>query len=211
MDEDEAWAFADDGDMWGAPAFGALPRTCVTCKETGRDAAQGTDTLSAVDDDGLVDECVFEVGDGLIGDEFGDEDDERYARLRACMDRITAPGLTGRELGAIGEMTAQAWLESRHMRVIAANWRTRYGELDIIALTPHRTILFVEVKTRRTKRFGAPEEAVHPGKQANLRRAAVQWLNACGKTVPHIGIRFDVMAVQVHCDEVHMHHIPEAF
>ena len=122
MDEDEAWAFADDGDMWGAPAFGALPRTCVTCKETGRDAAQGTDTLSAVDDDGLVDECVFEVGDGLIGDEFGDEDDERYARLRACMDRITAPGLTGRELGAIGEMTAQAWLESPIGR---ASWRAR--------------------------------------------------------------------------------------
>lgn len=71
--------------------------------------------------------------------------------------------------------------------------------------------MFVEVKTRRTTRYGLPQEAVHPAKQMNLRRAATQWLTQQTPKVPHIGIRFDVMAVQVHCDEVHMHHIPEAF
>ena len=85
------------------------------------------------------------------------------------------------------------------------------GEIDIIALTPHRTIVFVEVQPRRPTRYGLPQEAVHPAKQMNLRRAATQWLTQQTPKVPHIGIRFDVMAVQVHCDEVHMHHIPEAF
>ncbi|RYQ00166.1 endonuclease [Bifidobacterium pseudolongum subsp. globosum] len=125
--------------------------------------------------------------------------------------RLTDPALPARALGRYGEAATCQWLRERSWHILDVNWRTRYGEIDIIALTPHRTIVFVEVKTRRTTRYGLPQEAVHPAKQMNLRRAATQWLTQQTPKVPHIGIRFDVMAVQVHCDEVHMHHIPEAF
>ena len=109
--------------------------------------------------------------------------------------RLTDPALPARALGRYGEAATCQWLRERSWHILDVNWRTRYGEIDIIALTPHRTIV----------------EAVHPAKQMNLRRAATQWLTQQTPKVPHIGIRFDVMAVQVHCDEVHMHHIPEAF
>lgn len=198
---DETWTvFEHDEDIWDAPAFGAVPGavTATACADGCGDAETDAGIGFGADGD-------------LIGDEFGDEDDEPHARLRACLERLAAPGLSGRELGAAGEAAAQAWLECRRIRVIGANWRTRYGEIDVIAVTPNRTILFVEVKTRRTRRFGTPEEAVHPAKQANLRRAAAQWLGARGAKVPHVGVRFDVLALSVSGGDVDVRHIPGAF
>ncbi|PAU66807.1 endonuclease [Bifidobacterium italicum] len=203
---DGTWTvFEHDEDVWDAPAFGAVPRAGATTATTRGDG----------DDPGETGEMGAPMGfaaDGdLIGDEFGDEDDEPHARLRACMERLVMPGLSGRELGVAGERVAQAWLECRRIRVIDANWRTRYGEIDVIAVTPNRTVLFVEVKTRRARRFGSPEEAVHPAKQTNLRRAAAQWLAGRGAKVPHVGIRFDVLALSVSGGGVDVRHIPGAF
>ncbi|PLS28060.1 endonuclease [Bifidobacterium anseris] len=202
--ESDAWTvFEHDEDIWDAPAFGAAPATTPMTKTARGEAANfGTgDDLSSDD---------FLGGD-LIGDEFADGDDEAAARLHACLARLAMPGMSARELGATGEETARAWLECRGVRVIGMNYRTRYGEIDVIAVTPNRTILFVEVKTRRTRRFGAPEEAVHPAKQVNLRRAAGQWLATRGAKVPHVAIRFDVIALSVSGDDVDVRHIPGAF
>lgn len=95
--------------------------------------------------------------------------------------------------------------------VLARNWHCRYGELDIIALSPERRIIFVEVKTRRGVRFGTPQEAVTPSKQTNLRRAALQWLERNGHLLRHNGMRFDVVTVSVHDGQVAVHRIPGAF
>ena len=56
------------------------------------------------------------------------------------------------------------------------NWRCRGGELDLI-VAREAEIRFVEVKTRKTERYGAPEEAVTPRKLAHLRVAAEQWIS----------------------------------
>ncbi|RSX49568.1 YraN family protein [Bifidobacterium castoris] len=198
---DETWTvFEHDEDIWDAPAFGAAPRAGTATAQGGAATAGEEDVGTGFGSDG-----------DLIGDEFGDEDDEAHTRLRACMERLAAPGLSAHELGAAGEAAAQAWLACRRIRVIGANWRTRYGEIDVIAVTQNRTVLFIEVKTRRTRRFGAPEEAVHPAKQANLRRAAAQWLGARGARVPHVAVRFDVIALSVSGDGVDVRHIPGAF
>jgi len=114
------------------------------------------------------------------------------------------------KLGKWGEETVCQYLVKEGYAIVERNWRMEHLEIDIIA-EKEGWIVFVEVKTRRTTRYGLPQEAVHPAKQMNLRRAATQWLAQQTPKVPHIGIRFDVMAVQVHGDEVHMHHIPEAF
>ncbi|MBW3080112.1 YraN family protein [Bifidobacterium sp. 79T10] len=131
--------------------------------------------------------------------------------LDAAAGPFADGALPARALGAAGEDYAAAWLRSRGWTVIDRNWRSRYGEIDIVALAPERRIVFVEVKTRRTMRHGTPQEAVTPTKQANLRRAGVQWLLAPEHRVAHVGVRFDVVAVTVHDGRPCIHHIPGAF
>lgn len=119
--------------------------------------------------------------------------------------------MSPRALGEAGEEHAAAWLHDAGWLVLARNFRSRYGELDIVALDPERVIVFVEVKTRRTMRLGTPQEAVTHAKRTNLRRAGVQWLLDAGRTVAHRGVRFDVVTVTVHDGAPVIHHIKGAF
>ena len=116
--------------------------------------------------------------------------------------QIRASSINSRELGRLGEDYACQWLRQRNWRILARNWRSRFGELDIIALDPEATLVFVEVKTRRTGRFGSPEQAVGPRKQTHLRRAAVQWLISHDRDpgARHRGTRFDVISLSVKSD-----------
>ena len=75
-----------------------------------------------------------------------------------------------RAFGQAGEDRAAAWYRARGYAVLARNWRCREGELDLV-VRRGRTLVFVEVKTRRTDRFGIPAEAVTPTKQRRLRDA----------------------------------------
>ncbi|MBT1172074.1 YraN family protein [Bifidobacterium sp. MA2] len=109
--------------------------------------------------------------------------------------RMADPTLPPRTLGALGEDYAAAWLAERGWQVLERNWRSRYGELDIVALAPDRRLVFVEVKTRRTMRNGLPQESVTAAKRTSLRRAGVQWLLGPGRGIAHAGVRFDVLAV----------------
>ncbi len=77
--------------------------------------------------------------------------------------------------------------------MLARNWRVREGELDVIARSG-ATIVFCEVKTRRSRAFGIPAEAVTPSKQARIRRLALQWLSANDQRADVL--RFDVAGVQ---------------
>src|ERR1044071_8106374 len=73
--------------------------------------------------------------------------------------------LTRAEIGALGEDLAVEHLRSLGLTVLARNWRCRYGELDVIAADDAaRVVVFVEVKTRTTDRFGGVEYAVTPDK-----------------------------------------------
>lgn len=118
--------------------------------------------------------------------------------------------LTPAQLGRLGEDIASLWMQACNCTILGRNWHSRYGELDLIALDPDGEIVFVEVKTRRSTRFGLPQEAVTPHKQANLRRAAAQWLME--HHTPHRGIRFDVISILAPLDQApSIHHIREAF
>ena len=77
--------------------------------------------------------------------------------------------------GAWGERAARLYLEGRGWRTVTTNFRTRFGELDIIAENA-QYLIFAEVKTRKNARFGAAREAVTPAKQAKLIAAAEEWL-----------------------------------
>jgi len=98
-----------------------------------------------------------------------------------------------RRLGIRGESLAAAWYEARGYRVVVRNWRSGRGELDLV-LRRGQTLVFCEVKTRRTLAFGSPALAVGRDKQEQLRSLAVRFLAA----LPQRGVRrlrFDVACV----------------
>ncbi len=104
-------------------------------------------------------------------------------------------------LGARGEVVAEEWYRSRGYEVVARNWRSNLGELDLVVRLG-RQLVFCEVKTRSSSVFGTPFEAVSWSKQARLRRLAASWLEqrasvdrAQREFRPTYAIRFDVAGV----------------
>ncbi|TMM32632.1 MAG: YraN family protein [Actinobacteria bacterium] len=95
-------------------------------------------------------------------------------------------------VGAYGERVAVRYLIDQGMVLLDRNWRCRAGELDAV-LRDGDTVVFAEVKTRRSGRFGPPAEAVVPAKVRRLRRLAALWL-AQSRVRPR-EVRFDVVSV----------------
>jgi putative endonuclease len=117
-------------------------------------------------------------------------------------------------LGRSGELLARAHLVARGYRVVASSWRAgRLGEIDLI-VRRGRVLAFVEVKTRRSDRFGRPEEAVDRRKQRRLARLAEAFRASLPRDSPlrRLECRLDVVAV-VRISPVRwkIRHLPGAF
>jgi len=95
-------------------------------------------------------------------------------------------------LGEQGERQAARYLRRHGHRILANRHRYRYGEIDIIAVED-QTIVFVEVKTRRSEQKGRPGEAVNLTRQQRLTRAALAFLKSHG--LLEYPSRFDVVEV----------------
>lgn len=91
-----------------------------------------------------------------------------------------------------GESGAVKLLEDKGLKIIERNYRTRAGEIDIVAKDGD-TYVFVEVKARAGAEFGHPGEAVTPSKMYKIAGAAKQWLAEHG--VRSRPCRFDVVTV----------------
>ena len=117
------------------------------------------------------------------------------------------------QLGAAGERLAAEHLERLGFRIVERNFRTRWGELDIVAFDG-RTLAFCEVKTRRIGgRAGAPLEAVGPGKRAQVRKMAGRWL-VDRRERPYADVlRFDAIGVSFDASGrlVSLEHVEGAF
>jgi putative endonuclease len=95
-------------------------------------------------------------------------------------------------LGQTGEQIACEHLNRLGYEIVERNYRTRWGELDVVAFRG-RTLVFCEVKARRVG--GAPLDAVHERKQRRVRKMASQWLHERTDR-PHADeLRFDAIAV----------------
>jgi putative endonuclease len=97
-----------------------------------------------------------------------------------------------RARGISGEDVAAAWYRSQGYEVVARNWRCRQGELDLV-LRQGATVVFCEVKSRSTARFGTPAEAVTHDKRQRIRHLAARWIE--DSSFRPAQIRFDVAAV----------------
>lgn len=93
--------------------------------------------------------------------------------------------------GAWGERIARAYLERKGFRTVETNFRTRFGEIDIIAAC-EEYIVFVEVKTRKNARFAAAREFVTMAKQRRITATAELWLQ---RHPSGLQPRFDVIEV----------------
>jgi putative endonuclease len=98
-----------------------------------------------------------------------------------------------RVLGRYGERLAARYLLDRGLAVVDRNWRCRHGEIDIVARDGD-CLVFCEVKTRRSQRFGTPVEAVDRRKAARLRRLAAAWLQAHDEHADRV--RIDVIGIE---------------
>lgn len=118
-------------------------------------------------------------------------------------------GSGNRSVGARGEEIAVAYLKGKKYVILERNFRCKGGEVDIVA-RDGRTIVFVEVKSRRSESYGPPQLSVTPFKQRQISKAALTWL---AKNRQHdASARFDVIAILLLCHQVPaIDHIPNAF
>ena len=110
-------------------------------------------------------------------------------------------------LGPWGEAAAAAYLRKKGFRIEAMNYRTRLGEIDIIA-ADRRYLIFCEVKLRKSADFAAAREFVDSRKQQRLRSAAELYLAANELDVP---VRFDVAEVYDEGGSLRISYIENAF
>lgn len=100
--------------------------------------------------------------------------------------------------GEIGEDAAVAFLVSKKYKILDRNFKIRYGELDIIAIHKN-TLVFVEVKTRRSGFFGSPLEAITFWKLRSIRKAALYY-KMVNKHLPE-QLRMDAISVLLRFDD----------
>ncbi|GAB4559174.1 MAG: YraN family protein [Anaerolineae bacterium] len=96
-------------------------------------------------------------------------------------------------LGRRGEDVAAELLEGRGMEVVARNWRCAYGEIDLVARDGD-ALVFVEVRTRRSRRLGTPEESITAAKRDRLIELSLAYVAEHGWEGPW---RIDVVAIEM--------------
>lgn len=111
--------------------------------------------------------------------------------------------------GALGEAIARRHLREAGYEIVAAGYRYKRVELDLIARKPDGCLVFVEVKTRRGLGYGHPSAAVTPAKERRMARAASAYM----REVDHQWeVRFDIISVLLDRDDRYtLEHAEDAF
>ena len=98
------------------------------------------------------------------------------------------------EIGRIGEKEAKKYIVERKYSILQSNYRTKFGEIDIIARDlSSKEIVFIEIKTRTTTTYGQPAEAVDKRKLIHISRTAQMYLYK--NRITNQNIRFDIIEV----------------
>jgi len=111
-------------------------------------------------------------------------------------------------LGMRGEEIARDYLKKQKFRLMESNFRCRCGEIDIIA-RDSSTLVFIEVKTRRTATYGPPQLSITPFKQRQISKAALAYL--AQNRLESVDARFDVIGILLSDGPPVVEHIRNAF
>jgi putative endonuclease len=136
-----------------------------------------------------------------------------FGSLRRWLAEWTASrrpsrGAPRHSFGRRSERLAERHLKSRGYRIVARNFRAAGAEIDLVALDGD-TLVFVEVKARRSTAAGTPAEAVDERKQRRLRRAASVF--AARRRADGRPMRFDVVAIRGEGRGRTLEHLRNAF
>lgn len=112
-----------------------------------------------------------------------------------------------KDLGKKGEDLAVALCKGKGFNIIEQNFRTPFGEIDIIA-KDRNIFVFVEVKTRTGDAYGAPFEAVTRHKREKITKVAMSYMKRFKKEVP---ARFDVISISMKNGNPQLEYIQDAF
>ncbi len=105
-------------------------------------------------------------------------------------------GFAPSEIGKFGERLAHAHLEAKGYRIIASNYRCRWGEVDLVAMDG-ATLVFVEVRTRRGDALVTPEESVTSEKTQRLALTAQDFMEHQAWASDDIHWRIDLVAIRL--------------
>lgn len=108
--------------------------------------------------------------------------------------------------GKNGEEIAVKYLKSKRFKILDRNFRTKFGEIDIIA-QDKKEIVFVEVKTRTSTKYGLPCEAVTKTKIEHIKKSAMFYLYS--KKLENVRTRIDVIEVYTYGDKNLVHHLKQ--
>ncbi len=100
-------------------------------------------------------------------------------------------------LGAIGEQEAARYLQERNFQILHTNFRTKIGELDIVA-QKNETLVLIEVKSRIGDFRGKPYEAVNKRKIEHIKRTGYAYLRA--NNIKNASLRIDVVSIEYTTD-----------
>ena len=98
------------------------------------------------------------------------------------------------QTGKLGEDIAVDYLKNEGYRIIERNYRCVFGEIDIVA-TDRNVIVFVEVRSRKSAKYGSPQESVGLNKKMKVSKIALNYLKE--KQFQDCRARFDVVAVKI--------------
>ncbi|MEO0215566.1 MAG: YraN family protein [candidate division WOR-3 bacterium] len=114
-----------------------------------------------------------------------------------------------RNIGKFGEELASKYFQNLGYNIVAHNFHTRYGEIDLI-LRKDNLYRFVEVKFRSKLDYGLPQESVIKNKQEKIKKATLYWLR-----LHHLPldteIHFDVLAITRRGTKIEYEHLKDAF
>lgn len=113
-----------------------------------------------------------------------------------------------KDIGDFGEKAAEEYLTSKGYRILERKFVTRFGEIDLVALSPQKdTVVFAEVKTRKDKRHGNAAESIDGNKLSRIVKSAQQYILS---NPFESDMRFDVIEVYTE-GETKLNHIENAF
>lgn len=114
-------------------------------------------------------------------------------------------------LGVSGELIAKKYLTDKNYKFIKNNYRYERAEVDLIFEdVENKLLIFIEVKTRKNKNYGEPEESVNTYKQNHIKKSALGFINENVKYADH-DLRIDVVSILLNNGKAEINHIENAF
>lgn len=115
-----------------------------------------------------------------------------------------------KDFGAASENQAEKFLRSKKHRIVARNYFSKHGEIDIISVLPGKVLVFTEVRSKHDCTYGHPIETIDIRKQAHIRHTAEKFLYEHPKYEDY-ACRFDVVTIVGEGKDAVLEYFPDAF